>query len=233
MQARYCWSRSISSFFNGRLSGDDGETRYFRFVLLVAQRLLLVHGDEIGVDRATRQLPLHFLLASAQHDGLQLLMQKIEIPVADGASFLVQLVEIPVEAEQGTEDTGVEELHDRIDLVDAVLHRCAGEYEGVGAVQPLDRDGGFGLPVLDALGLVQNDDIRGENVIDFIDVGPDLLVIGEKKERRLVVLAQALGARSLDDMSGQVGELGDLLLPFALERGGGDHQHSPDAPGAA
>ena len=54
-------------------------------------------------------------------------MQLIEILVADGAPFLVQLVEIAVEAEQGTEDTGVEELDDRIDLVDAVLQRRSGQ----------------------------------------------------------------------------------------------------------
>ena len=127
-------------------------------------------------------------------------MQLVEVLVADGATFFVQLVEVAVEAEQRAEDVRVEELDDGVDLVDAVLDRRAGEHEGVAASQALDGHGGLGLPVLDALGLVENDHIRCQGGIDLVHIRADLLVVGEGEERRFVVLAQTLGAWSLDDL---------------------------------
>ena len=47
----------------------------------------------------------------------------------------------------------------RVDLVDAVLDRRAREHEGVAAAQAFDGLRGLGAPVLDALGLIEHDDV--------------------------------------------------------------------------
>ncbi len=47
--------------------------------------------------------------------------QPIEILVADRAPSLVKLIVVPIEAEEGPKKIGVEELGDRVNLVDAVL----------------------------------------------------------------------------------------------------------------
>ena len=80
-------------------SSSFGETRRAHFILPVAQHLLFVHGNEVAVHRASRQLSIYLLLAPAQHDGLQTFMQPVQIPVANGATLFVQLVEVAVEAE--------------------------------------------------------------------------------------------------------------------------------------
>ena len=82
-----------------------------------------------------------------------------EVLVVDRAAALVELVEVAVEAEQRADQLRVEVLDDRIELVDAVLDRRAGQHEGVGRAQRLDPPRGLGLPVLDALRLVEHDDV--------------------------------------------------------------------------
>ena len=98
-------------------------------------------------------------------------MQLVEVPVARRAAPLVQIVVLAVEPEQRAEQGGVEEIHDRIQLVDAVFDRRAGEDEGVAAVEPLDGLRGLGGPVLDALGLVEHDDVRPQPRVDVEAVG--------------------------------------------------------------
>ncbi len=61
-------------------------------------------------------------------------------------------------------------MDDRIELVDAVLERRAGQHEGVGRAQLLDPPRGLGLPVLDPLRLVENDDVRRQDRVDVIGV---------------------------------------------------------------
>jgi hypothetical protein len=72
-----------------------------------------------------------------------------------------------------------EELNDRVDLVDAVFYGGAGEDKGVGTPQALDGDGRLGLPVLDALGLVQNDHIGRQDGVDFLCIRSDLFVVDD------------------------------------------------------
>jgi hypothetical protein len=78
---------------------------------------------------AARELPLDVVLAAAQEDGGEPPVELVEVPVAGGPAALVELVELAVEAEEGPEQGGTEELQDRVDLVDAVLQRRAGEDE--------------------------------------------------------------------------------------------------------
>ncbi len=195
----------------------------------VAGDLLVFQRDEEVLVRAAGELPLDVLLAAAQQDGREPAVELAEVPVADGPAALVELVELAVEAEEGAEQGGIEKLHDRVDLVDAVLERRAGEDERVGAAQPFDGLGGAALPVLDALGLVEHDHVRGEPLLHGVAVEEDLLVVGEIEEGAFAVLGQALGAGTGDDPRRQAGETGDLLLPLPLEGGRADDEHAFDA----
>ena len=91
-------------FFRWTVPGHSGKACYFRFILVIAERLFFVHGHKIGVHRAAWKLILYFLFTTAQHDGLQPFKHPIEVLVAHSTSFLVQLVKLTVEAEQGAED---------------------------------------------------------------------------------------------------------------------------------
>src|SRR5258707_15103421 len=81
-----------------------------------------------------------------------------------------------------------------MELVDAVLDGCASEDEGVSAAQAFDGLGGFGVPVLDALGFVEHDDVRAETGVDVKRVAQHLLVIDDSEEGwggRLACLSRA------------------------------------------
>ena len=223
MQASHCCRRSNSSRVQAASPGHRQQSGDPEFILLVAQALLGLHGDEMGRDRAIGQLILDVALAAAEHDGLEPPMHSLEIAVADGAAALVELVEITIEAEQWPKQPRVEILDDRVDLVDAVLEGRAGQHEGVGASESLDRSRGLGLPVLDTLRLVQNHDVGLEQAVDVGGVGDDLLVVGEIEEHWALVTAQAGSPIALHDLHRQCGEARDLLLPLRLERGRRHH----------
>ena len=177
-----------------------------------------MHRHEIGIDGAAGQFPLHIGFAASQHHRSQTLVQLIQISVADGAALFIQLVIFSVETEQGAEQLRIEKLGDGVDFVDTILQRRPGQYEGIGAFQVLDGVGGFGLPILDALRLVQDDDIRFQQVVDLLCIRANLLVAGNGKEKVPLVLPQATGARPLNDPGGQIGELTDLIFPLPFER---------------
>ena len=105
-----------------------------------------------------------------------------EVLVVDRPAALVELVEVAVEAEQRPEQLGIEILHDRIELVDAVLDRRAGQHEGVGRAQRLDPPRRLGLPVLDALRLVEHDDVGLQYRVDVRGVAQHLLVVDDGEE---------------------------------------------------
>ena len=158
-------------------------------------------------------------------------MQAVDVLVVGGAAAVVEGVELAVEAEQRTEDAGVEEIDERVEFVDAVFEGSAGENEGVAAAQAFDGLGGLGGPVLDALGLVEHDDVGPEAGVDLQGVGHDLLVVDEREERRVGggVMGEAGEPAAVDDPLGEGGEAADLFLPFSLERGGGDDEHAAGA----
>ena len=109
---------------------------------------------------AVGQLGFHLGFAAAQHVRADALVELIEVAVARGPAAVVEFVKLAVEAEQRAEHGRVEEIHQRMQFVDAVLDGRAGEDEGVAAAQALDGLGGLGAPVLDALGFVEHDDVR-------------------------------------------------------------------------
>ena len=116
------------------------------------------------------------------------------------------------------------EIDDGVKFVDPVLDGGAGEDEGVAALEPLDGLGGVGGPVFDALGFVQDDDVGLEALVDIEAVGDDLLVVydGEKGWITIGVVVGAGGAVAEDDALEEGGEIRDLVLPLAFQRGRGD-----------
>ncbi len=82
------------------------------------------------------------------------------------AFFFVKDVELAVEAEEWSEDRWVEEFDNGVEFVDAVFDGGACEDEGVSGVETFDGASGFGGPIFDALGFVENDDVGLESVVD-------------------------------------------------------------------
>ena len=140
--------------------GDVDQTRGLPLELVVAQALLVGHADQVVRDGAAGQFGLHVALAPAEHHRLQPAHQLVEVLVADRTAAFVKVVKIAIEAEQRTQQAGIEVLHDRVDLVDAVLDRRAGQHERIGRRQRLHRARRLGVPVLDPLRLVEDDDVR-------------------------------------------------------------------------
>ena len=136
------------------------ETGGLLAVVRVAKRLLLGHGHEISLHGAARQFGLHIGLATAEHHRLQPAAQFGKVLVVDRPAALVEFVEVAVKAEQWTDQLRVEVLHDRIELVDAVLDWRAGQNEGKGRAQRLHPSRRLDLPVLDALCLVEHHHVR-------------------------------------------------------------------------
>ena len=157
--------------------GDDALVAVVFALLFGAER------DEVVAVGAFGQLGLHVGLAAAQHVGLDALVQFVQVAIGGGPAAVVQFVILAVEAEQRAEQRRVEEIHQRIQFVDAVLDGRAGEDESIAAAQALDGLGGLGAPVLDALRFVQHHDVRPQPVVDVQRVGQHLLVIDDGEER--------------------------------------------------
>ena len=109
-------------------------------------------------------------------------MKLVEVAVTDGPSSVIEFVEIPVEAKQRPENSGVKEIHQRVELVDAVLNGCSGEHEGIAAFQTLHRLGRLGGPVLNSLGLIQDNHVGFEDSIDVEAVAHHLFVVRDSEE---------------------------------------------------
>ena len=88
----------------------------------------------------------------------------------------------------------------RVQLVEAVLQRRAGQDEGIGAAQPLHHVGGLGAPVLDPLRLVEDDQVEVPSG-DFRQIAAHQLVVDDVEELRRPVELPALDLVALDDLS--------------------------------
>ena len=86
-----------------------------------------------------------------------------------------------------------------------------------------------GVPVLDALRLVEDDEI-GRPRGDQIEVGVHRVVVDDLEERVACgVRRLALAAKSGDHHGRTLRETGDLPLPLVLQRRGADDEHPLDA----
>ena len=228
--------RERAALGDGGEAGDDG------FVDFVFPLLLRGEGDEEVAVGAGGQLGLDIALAAAEQAGADAVLEAGEVAVAAGAAAVVEVVVLAVETEERAEQRGIEEIHQRIKLVDAVLDGRAGEDEGVAAAKAFDGLGGFGAPVFDALGFVEHDDVGLEALVHFERIGEHLLVVDDGEEGGVgggglgvaraartggVVGFEALAAGAEDELIGEVGEALDLLFPLGFERGGRDDENAP------
>ena len=164
--------------------GDEGQPRHRAFVPVIFALLLRTERDEVVAVGAVGQFRFHLGLAAAQHVRRDPLVELIEVAVPAGASPFVQFVKLAVETKQRPEHGGIQEIHQRMQLVNPVLNRRAGENEGVTAAETFDGLRGLRAPVLDALGFVEHHDLWVEPRIDFERVGQHLLVVDDGKEGR-------------------------------------------------
>ena len=159
------------------------------------QRRLLVGGRDADDFRgARRQLQLDAVARAAEQDRRQGLAQLAQVLVAEHLALLVHDAVLVEEAEAGAQPAIVDELHDGIQLVQAVFQRRAGEHQGEARLQALDDGAGLRRPVLDALALVENDQVPFDP-FDGQDVAQHLLVVADGEEAVVGVLAAALRRR--------------------------------------
>jgi hypothetical protein len=90
----------------------------------------------------------------------------------------------------------IDELDDRDQLLEPVFQRRAGEHDGVGAVDTLQRARGDGVPVLDPLCFVDDHHVRRPG-LDQVEVAAQRFVVGDLAEvvLRIARLADAAQSR--------------------------------------
>ena len=177
---------------------------------------------------ARRQLLQHRLAGAAEEDRPQVLPQLVQVLIAQHPAVLIDHAMAMEEAEGRRQAAVVDELDHRVEVVQAVLQRRAGQHQGEGRAEALDDPGRFRFPVLDPLPFVEDYQVPADP-LDGQDVAEHLLVVADGEEAVVVVLPCPLGGAADDKLHGAVGEAANLAPPLRLERGGADHQHLADA----
>ena len=77
----------------------------------------------------------------------------------------------------------------------------------------------LGLPILDALRLVEHDDVRKEESVDAVGVAEHLFEVDEGQEGRLAIGGQTLRRRALDETGRAPAEAGKRRNRFAPPAG--------------
>ena len=190
-------------------------------------QLLVGRRNAHDLRRARRQIFHHRAARAAQQNRSQALAQPLEILVAEDFAFLVRDAMAVEEPERRTESPVVDELHDREEIVEPILERRAGEHEREWRAQALHGLGRLRLPVLDALALVQNDQVP-LCALDRQDVTQHLLVVADGEEAPVLVLRGALFGAAEHDLTVAFREAQDLAAPLGLDRRGAHDQDFAD-----
>ena len=109
-------------------------------------------------------------------------------------------------------------------LLQLIFQRRAGEHHGVGTVDAFQRAGSDGVPVLDPLRLVDDDQFRRPGG-DQIEVRLELSVIGDLAEVIDCIILLALDTPAGNDAGVTAGKTRNFTLPLVLERCWADHQY--------
>jgi len=96
-----------------------------------------------------------------------------------------------------------------VQFLDPVLQRGTGQDDGKGRLELFHGHGGAGLPVLDSLGLVQDDEVRPP-FTDLIQVPMHQFIIEQLEEGVRLVERRPLEVQPLDDLGSAVGEFLNL-----------------------
>jgi hypothetical protein len=208
---------------------DREEPRHGRLAIVVDVALLLRQGNREPGDEPLGEVREHLLLAPTKQNWGGQGSEKVEVPVARGAAGLVERRELLVEPPERTEEVRVRHLHQAVEVVEPVLERRAREHEGEAAPDALHHRGRARAPVLDALRLVDDEQVRGE-VEDLPLVGADELVARDEDRRRIGVESAALLAPARhhgDVLLRELRELPDLAQPLVLQRRGAHNERPP------
>src|SRR5580658_6347179 len=123
---------------------------------------------------------------------------------------------------------GVDEGDHRMEIVQSVLERRACQDEREPRAQSLDDPAGLRLPVLDALPLVEDDEVPAD-LLDVQDVLQDLLVVANGEEGVATLGPSAAARGPAHELGRAVGEPLDLAAPLRLQRRRAYDEHLPDA----
>ena len=123
----------------------------------------------------------------------------------------------------------VHELDDRKELFELVFERRARQYEGITTLQLFDGAGGGCRPIANALGFIEDNQVR-THVVHIFDVLQDELVTGETEEGRVGVELLAMRQQPVNDLCGKITELLNLRLPLVFDGSGSNHQNPLNAP---
>ena len=190
---------------------------------------LLFRGRDPHDLRGTRRQIAHDRAArAAQQHGLQILAQPVEVPVAEHLAFVIHHA-VPVEKpESRAESPVVDELDDGEKIVEPVLERCSGQHQREGRAQALHGLRRLRLPVLDALALIENDQIPFR-ALDRENIPQHLLVVADGEEAFALVLLHAPRGAAEHDLGVARRKAQDFAAPLGFDRGGADDQHFADA----
>lgn len=154
-------------------------------------------------------------------EGAQLFHGALVLILLDGFE------EAMLEVAGGAEQTGVEELHEGVEIADVIFDGGASEGDAEFGGEVTHGAGLFGVEVLDVLGFVEDDAVPGDFgkgglvAMDEGVAGEDEIVLGG--EGGEVLAAWAMGAVVEVDL--ELGEeLGGLALPVAKDGGGADEE---------
>ena len=201
--------------------GDDFE------VAVVNLKLFLGGDDAEDFDAARGELLNDRGAGAAQEDGRKGAAELIEVFVAEDVPFFVGDAVGVEEAERGAEAAVVNEGSDGVEFLETVFERGAGEREGEAAFEALDDAGRGGFPVLDTLGLVEDDEVpRGG--ANSREVAEDLLVVGDG-EKSGAVLRGALLRGALNNLNRTACKTLDFRVPLGFEAGGANNKDTLDA----
>ncbi len=189
----------------------------------------LRHGHIDPLHDPFRQLVPNQTAIAAQHHAGQALAQQGEIAVAEYLAAFVGDVEIDHVAPEWTQDARIDDLHQAVQVFEPVFQRCAGQDECIARADPLDCAGDLGAPVLDALGLVNDQQIGTQFPVDHGQVAHHEFIVDHVETRTPSVLGAAGRHGTLHDLDTSPGESLDLARPLQLQRGGTDDQDPLDA----
>ena len=110
-----------------------------------------------------------------------MIVNTVQAAVADQVAVFVLRPVLVKEAESGTEPAAIDELDHGEQLFQLVFERSSGEHEGIAAFQLLDRARRGGGPVADALGFIEDDEVRRQ-LVHVAHIFEDQFVAGEVEE---------------------------------------------------
>ena len=178
--------------------------------------------------RARRELLAHRLARAAKQHGLKVFAQLGQVLVAEHLALFVDDAVPVVEAKCRAQPPVVDELHDRIEIVEPVFQRRARQHERESRAKAFDHAAGLRFPVLDALAFVQNDQVP-IHAFDRQDVAQHLLVVADGEEAIVGVLTASRRDGARDELTVAVGEAMDFVPPLRFHRRGADDQHFGNA----